>query len=128
MPVCVDMNLYARQSRTLQAAVVCIEYLCLRRPRLCLPRLLAALEAGYEMPELPMRVTRPLMALAQTCTGATSLRLSLCWNIPEMGRQPADQPSSILSPQQGLGAEVLAFCFAFQLLFGRLGRNIVDCG
>ncbi|KAL7062278.1 hypothetical protein AAHC03_01850 [Spirometra sp. Aus1] len=91
LPLCLDASLYTRRSKSLDAVVACLDYLCLLRPRLFLPRLLTALEGGFELPELPMRVTRPLQALAESCSSITSLRFSLCWSSTEMGRQPGDQ-------------------------------------
>uniref|UniRef100_A0A0X3PL75 Proteasome activator complex subunit 4A n=1 Tax=Schistocephalus solidus TaxID=70667 RepID=A0A0X3PL75_SCHSO len=102
LPLCLDASLYTRRSKSLDAVVACLDYLCLLRPRLFLPRLLTALEGGFELPELPMRVTRPLQALAESCSSITALRLSLCWSSTEMGRQPGDQVP--LTTTQSTGA------------------------
>uniref|UniRef100_A0A5K3FBT1 BLM10_mid domain-containing protein n=1 Tax=Mesocestoides corti TaxID=53468 RepID=A0A5K3FBT1_MESCO len=98
LPICLDANLYARNSNAVQIALCSTHLLASLRPGLFFPRLLAALESGFELPELPMRVTRPLMVLSETCSAATSLNMVMAWNPHEMGRHPSDQPQYQLAP------------------------------
>nr|CDS15427.1 Proteasome activator complex subunit 4 [Echinococcus granulosus] len=94
LPICLYTNIYTSFADTgLGVALLSIQNLAALRPRLLLPRLLESLEAGILSPELPLRVTRPLMALANAAVYLTALGLpGERSDFTAIGCQPTDQP------------------------------------
>ncbi|KAL5961925.1 Proteasome activator complex subunit 4A [Taenia solium] len=94
LPICLYANIYINFTDTdLKVALLSIHNLTALRPRLLLPRLLESLEAGFLSPQLPLRVTRPLMALAYATGCLTVLDLPADWSdFTAIGYQPTDQP------------------------------------
>ncbi|VDM16820.1 unnamed protein product [Hydatigera taeniaeformis] len=94
LPICLDANIYTNfTGNGLEEAMHSILSLAALRPRLLFPRLLENLEAGFLSPQLPLRISRPLMALANAIVFLTACDFSE--NCPEainIGCQPCDQP------------------------------------
>ncbi|KAL5111201.1 Proteasome activator complex subunit 4 [Taenia crassiceps] len=93
LPICLYANIYTNVTdNDLEVALLSIHNLTALRPRLILPRLLESLEDGFLSPQLPLRVTRPLMALAYATTYLTVLDLPADWSdFRAIGYQPTDQ-------------------------------------
>ncbi|KAM7540871.1 hypothetical protein Aperf_G00000027912 [Anoplocephala perfoliata] len=92
LPSCLEVNIYMHcGSRELRTACNAVRELAYLRPRLVVPRLVESIEEGFLTPQLPMRVSRPLKALACSVICLVSPRVFPFW-AHYIGNQPTDQP------------------------------------
>nr|CDS32852.1 Proteasome activator complex subunit 4 [Hymenolepis microstoma] len=91
LPTCLEVNIYTQDSpQILNAACDAVRYLACLRPRLVFTALIEDIEEGFSSPQLPLRVTRPLMALSSSIKAFFTPSVTPAWS-HYIGFQPTDQ-------------------------------------
>lgn len=105
LPMCLEVNLYFPEKEFVETVGNTIGLLAKMRPQLIFPKLMKSIEEGIPKPNMPLRLTQPLLALGNSIDCLLAPQRN--FNKYPLGQQPTDQVHNFPLPEVSSGSFLL---------------------